>query len=100
MLLGRYVGRYRESTALSTGPNAGTYQVLGDFWVFDLNATISLDRFVGSKSLLGRTKLSFGATNFLNKMPDYCASCSFKGYDSGQYDILGRSIYAELRASF
>lgn len=100
MLVGRYVSRYRDPTAYSSGPKAGTYPMLGDFWMFDLNLDISLDRIFRSQPYLRGTKLSVGANNIFNRGPDFCASCHYTGYDASQYDIMGRKLYVEVRKSF
>lgn len=100
MVVGRYVSRYKASTAFSTGTQAGTYGNLGEFWIVDLNADLSLNRFLGKNSIFENSKLSMGATNLFNQLPKFCASCGFIGYDAAQYDVLGRNVYAELRMSF
>lgn len=100
MLVGRYVSRYRDSTALATGPNAGTFSVLGDFWMFDVNAEVALGKLLGQESMFGGMRLTFGATNVLDKQPVFCMGCSASGYDASIYDIVGRTYYAELRLSF
>ncbi len=94
-MIGRYVSRYRDSVELTTGPDAGRYRSLGDFWLVDLNATISLSRIFSKNTFLRDSKISVGATNLFDKLPVYC--CGYSGYDASQYDILGRSVYAELR---
>lgn len=98
-VVGRYVSRYRDSSPLITGPNAGSYPRLGDFWMLDINADFELSKLLDFGSMLG-TRLTFGATNMLNKRPEFCMSCGINGYDSSTYDIVGRTYYAELRMSF
>lgn len=100
MVVGRYVSKYQDSAPLTSGPNAGRYKQLGDFWIFDLNATIELSSLLGTDSRYGQSRLSLGATNLFNRLPEFCAGCSYAGYDASQYDILGRSVYAEIRWSF
>lgn len=96
MLAGRYVSRYENRPMYST-TSASTE--LGDFWVFDLNLDLNLGRMAKSKFLSG-TKLSLGATNIFNRLPDFCVACGISGYDASQYDIVGRTVYAELRVGF
>src|SRR3546814_3854623 len=81
-------------------PISGVFQNLGDFWVFDLNVELSVEKFLGSDSILAKSRLNFGATNLFNRLPDFCAGCGPRGYDASQYDIMGRTIYAEMRMSF
>lgn len=98
-LSGRYISRYRDSEPLSTGPNAGNFLNLGKFWVFDLNMNVALSRLT-SQSLFSDSRLNFGVSNLLDKEPEFCAGCGAAGYDASQYDIMGRTIYAELIMSF
>lgn len=100
MLTGRFISSYVDSRPLTTGPDAGRYLTLGNFWLVDLNVDLSVGRLFKNNSLLSGTKLSFGATNLFNRLPDFCAGCGWAGYDASQYDIDGRTLYAELRASF
>jgi iron complex outermembrane receptor protein len=100
MLVGRYVSRYRDSEAFVTGPTAGTFGDLGDFWMFDINADVELDKLLGAGSRFRGTRLTFGATNVFDKQPVFCMSCGLGGYDASIYDIVGRTFYAELRLSF
>lgn len=100
MVAGRYVSRYRDSVAFSTGPNAGKFPELGGIWIADLNAEIELDRWMGRFPALDRTRLTFGITNILDRKPEFCASCGINGYDASIYDIVGRAYYTELRLSF
>lgn len=100
MLVGRYVSTYRDSSKYFTGPKMGTYPMLGDFWIVDLNVDLSLDRIFKNRSYLSGTKLTLGANNLFNRGPDFCAGCSYTGYDASQYDIIGRKVYAEIRMSF
>ncbi len=99
-ITGRYVSRYRDSQPITAGENAGSYQWLGAFWMFDVNATIRLDSMFEDTPALRGSQISLGATNIFDRLPDFCAGCSATGYDASQYDIIGRSLYAELRVSF
>lgn len=100
MLAGRYVNRYKDASPLISGPNAGQYQNLGEFWIVDLNLNLNLGEIFQRSTLLAGTRLTLGATNLLNRMPDFCAGCGLAGYDASQYDIMGRKLYAELKMSF
>ncbi|MGN7726489.1 TonB-dependent receptor plug domain-containing protein [Luteimonas sp. 22616] len=100
MLVGRYVNRYRDASPLRTGPDAGKYQDLGEFWIFDLNINLNLGRIFPQRSSLSGSSLTIGANNILNRLPDFCAGCGVSGYDASQYDILGRKLYAEIKMSF
>jgi iron complex outermembrane receptor protein len=100
MLTGRYVSSYRDSIALSSGPEAGRYLTLGNFWLVDLNVDMSVGKLLKDDSFFSQTRLSVGATNLFNRLPEFCAGCLSVGYDGSQYDIDGRTIYAELRTSF
>src|SRR3546814_13264659 len=75
ILTGRYVSKYRDSVALDSGSRAGVFQNLGDFWVFDLNVELSVEKFLGSDSILAKSRLNFGATNLFNRLPDFCGGC-------------------------
>src|SRR3546814_8612870 len=84
ILTGRYVSKYRDSVALDSGSRAGVFQNLGDFWVFDLNVELSVEKFLGSDSILAKSRLNFGATNLFNRLPDFCAGCGPRGYDRSE----------------
>jgi len=96
MVAGRYVSSYQDAVAYSSGPMAGRYGTLGNFWLMDTNVDFSLNKIL-ARSPFTDVRLALGATNLLNKLPDYCVACGVSGYDSSQYDIMGRTIYAELR---
>lgn len=101
-VLGRYVSSYEDPKPLVTGPRAGQKQQLGDFWMFDINADLPLGRYLGLDSrseFLGGVRFSLGARNVFNRLPDFCNYC-FLGYDASQYDIVGRTVYAEVRFGF
>ncbi len=96
----RYVGAYLDPAAFATGPRAGTYQQLGDFWIADLNVELGVGNWLAPQNTwLSATRLSLGALNVFNKLPDFCNAC-LSGYDAQQYDIRGRFAYAELKFSF
>lgn len=97
---GRYVSSYKDSEPLVNGPQAGTVNTLGDFWVFDLNVDVRVGKLLRGKNWFAESSLTLGAKNLLDRLPDFCAGCYQLGYDPGQYDIMGRTIYGELRLSF
>src|SRR3546814_7985726 len=94
-----FVSSYQDSIALVSGPNAGEFQTLGNFWMLDLNVDLAIGSLFIDTRFLSGARLSLGATNLFNKLPDFCAGCGARGYDGSQYDIDGRTVYAELRAS-
>lgn len=101
-LIGRYVSRYEDPLALRAGDRAGQKQSLGDFWMFDANIDLPLGRYLGLQGrgpFLGGMRLSLGGRNLFNRLPDFCNFCS-AGYDASQYDIVGRTLYAEMRLGF
>lgn len=100
MVAGRYVSRYQDTRAFSTGENAGQFPQLGDTWIVDVNADIDLSRWLNRFRALRENRLSLGATNVLNEVPDFCNGCGIRGYDSSIYDIVGRTYYAEMRFNF
>ncbi|MGH8060807.1 MAG: hypothetical protein ACREO7_02215, partial [Pseudoxanthomonas sp.] len=100
MLVGRYISKYMDSMPLSTGDRAGEYLTLGDFWTFDLNVDASLSMFADRLPFLAGMNLNIGVRNIFDKLPEFCAGCGSRGYDPTQYDIDGRTIYAEARMSF
>lgn len=104
-LMGRFIGSYEDPAPFPGGPNAGTVQKLGDFWLFDLNINLNLERlFAKTPGAISDARLVLGATNLFNRLPDYCNSCATmaggRGYDPSQYDIFGRQVYAEIKLSF
>lgn len=100
-LIGRWVSAFQDSEPLATGPGAGTTQILGDFWMFDLNVDLGVGAWLASgESSLSDTRLSVGAVNLFNRLPDFCNGCSSRGYDPTQYEIRGRLLYADLKFGF
>jgi len=100
MIVGRYVSKYLDTTPFISGDHIGEYQKLGGFWMVDLNLDLSLARFSKESEIMSNSRISIGSTNLFNRLPDFCNSCGFPGYDSSQYDIMGRSVYAEFRMNF
>src|SRR3546814_8638771 len=92
-LTGRFVSSYQDSIALVSGPNAGEFQTLGNFWMLDLNVDLAIGSLFIDTRFLSGARLSLGATNLFNKLPDFCAGCGARGYDGSQYDIDGRTVY-------
>ena len=99
-ITGRYVSSYQDSEPLVSGPSAGSLKTLGDFWMLDMNIDVKVGKIVRAKNWFAESTLAFGATNLLNRLPDFCAGCYQSGYDASQYDIMGRTVYGELRLSF
>lgn len=100
MLAGRFVSSYLDSVPFAIGPNAGKFQELGKVWIVDFNADIALGKLLKRTTWIGDTRLTFGATNLLDKQPEFCAGCGIRGYDTSVYDIVGRTYYAELRLNY
>ncbi|MBL8255989.1 MAG: TonB-dependent receptor [Pseudoxanthomonas mexicana] len=100
-LLAKYVSEYRDSATVVDSEGNETYPRLGNFVTLDMNVDMKLSSFeVFKSSILKGSRLNIGVSNIFDKSLDYCASCAYRGYDTGQYDILGRSVNAELRFSF
>lgn len=99
-LSGRYVSAYEDPTPLFTGPDTGTQLTLGDIWLVDLNVDLNIGGWLAADSkMLSGTRLNLGANNLFDQGLDFCNSCGSTGYDASQYDILGRTLYAELKLS-
>lgn len=104
-LIGRYVSRYVDDFLANQGRelgiDLGPAVELGDFWQFDLNVDLGLGRWLApGTSKLSGTRLSIGAVNLFNRLPDFCNSCGVTGYDPRQYDIRGRFAYADVKFGF
>lgn len=96
----RYVSRYRDYDPLSSGPNAGTYAQLGDFWTFDVSLNYALGEALAPGSpWLSRTTLGLSVVNLFDRLPDF-STYAGSGYDASQYDIRGRYVSARLKFSF
>jgi iron complex outermembrane recepter protein len=94
---GRYTGKYRDVTDLTSNPRQ-----LGNFWYVDFNVRYELGRTLAPDSRFrSKINLSAGARNLFNKLPAY-SDFGFGqgGYDPNQYDILGRSVWAQLSVQF
>src|SRR3546814_17767512 len=65
-LAGRYVSAYRDPLALSTGPEAGTFQTLGDVRHFDLHFSVDVGHWLLPESAaLSGARFSLSVTNLL-----------------------------------
>jgi iron complex outermembrane receptor protein len=95
---GRYVGKYRDYAPLVNGPSAGTYQTLGNYWVFDANIKVGIGDLVEPNNpYLKDTYISVGGVNLFNILPPFSMySNGLSGYDPSQYDIRGRFLYVNL----
>src|SRR3546814_7026980 len=71
-LAGRYVGAYRDPLALSTGPEAGTFQTLGDVWHFDLHFSVDVGHWLLPESAaLSGARFSLSVTNLLDRSEEH-----------------------------
>jgi len=92
-LAGRYTGRYRDYQ--DTLPNSNE---LGNFWVFDFNARYEAGQALAATNpWLARAYVALGAVDLLNKTPPFSYN---PPYDSFEYDIRGRFVYANLGLRF
>jgi hypothetical protein len=84
---GRYIGRYWDYTPTRT---------IGDIWYFDAFADVALEpAFNLRKGSLFGARLIVSGTNLANKLPTW--STHFRGYDIYNYDLVGRTIFAQLQ---
>lgn len=88
---GRYTGKYRDYLPLPDG----AYQTLGNFWIFDVNAKMSLKTPGWISAVVPHADLEIGAVNALNRLPQY-SNNPYIGYDGTQADIRGRFLYVKL----
>lgn len=86
---GRYTGTYLDYDSTRR---------IGNFWIFDANARFDGGEvFSGAHSLFGEAYLEFGATNILNRAPQFSNyGYDLTGYDATQMSIVGRSIYVNV----
>jgi hypothetical protein len=99
-LTGRYISSYKDSVALQIGPDAGSKKRLGDFWLVDMNWDLPIGKLAREASFFSGSTVNLGVTNILDELPEFCAGCGSRGYDTSQYDIIGRKLYAEFRLTF
>jgi iron complex outermembrane receptor protein len=84
---GRYIGRYTDFT---------TPHTLGDIWYFDAFVDVALEGALNMrKGSLGGARLILSGTNLANKLPTWATH--FRGYDVYNYDLVGRTIFAQLQ---
>jgi iron complex outermembrane receptor protein len=86
---GRYTGRYQDYDSA---------REIGDFWLFDVSATLNVNRAFDVKSSQPRDSyVKIGAVNAFNRLPQN-SNFDFGtvGYDPTQSDIRGRFVYAQL----
>lgn len=86
-LTGRYLGAYRDMAA-SDRP-------LGDFWVYDLAATLDLKRLGLSLPGMKEARLALAVVNAADRLPQFVGTSPY--YDVTQGDWRGR--YANVRLS-
>ncbi len=99
-ITGRYVGQYRDYSPLTSGPNAGTYNQLGDLWYVDLAVNYAIgERLAKWWPSLRNTSLGLSANNLFDRGPQF-SILSGNGYDASQYDIRGRYVSAQLKFTF
>jgi len=87
---GRYLGRYKDYQVAVPNSNE-----LGNSWIFDLNVRYEMGRSLasGNRWLTG-AYAALGAVNLFDKPPPF--SYYYAPYDPTEYDIRGRSVYAQL----
>jgi outer membrane receptor protein involved in Fe transport len=97
----RYISAYKDPAALTTGENAGEFNMLGDIWHIDASVDLSMGVILGTdRGWISNQRMQLGVRNLTNKLPEFCNSCGISGYDASQYDIIGRTISLTLRANF
>jgi iron complex outermembrane recepter protein len=88
---GRYVGRYRDYDPL---PN-GSFQTLGNFWIYDANFRYGVGQaFAPKNQWLKEAFVELGGINLSNRLPQF--SNYFNGvigFDPTQADVRGRFLY-------
>jgi iron complex outermembrane receptor protein len=85
-LSGRYVGKYRDYEPLLDGD----YQTLGNFWLWDANLRLDLNR---------RAYLEIGGVNIFNTLPQF-SNNGGTGFDGTQADLRGRFVYGRIGAKW
>jgi iron complex outermembrane receptor protein len=93
-VVGRYVGSYRDYDPL---PN-GTYDTLGNFWLYDVNFRATIGQLLAPDSpFLRKAYLEMGGVNLFNTLPQYSTYFYGQpGYDATQADIRGRFLYTQV----
>lgn len=94
--VGRYVGAYNDYTAYGgTSPHA-----LGNFWLADVSAQFRIGRaFARDESWWTDSYIALGATNIFDKAPQFSYYPTL-GYDYGQADVVGRTVYLRAGIKF
>jgi iron complex outermembrane receptor protein len=90
-VIGRYTGKYRDYLPLPDG----LYQSLGNVWICDLNAKLSLNTPGWLSAVVPAADVEIGAVNAFNRLPQY-SNNPYLGYDGTQADIRGRFLYVKL----
>jgi iron complex outermembrane receptor protein len=86
-----FAGRYFSSYTDYTPPHK-----IGDVWYFDASLDVAVERALDlTKGSLGGMVFSLSGTNLTNKLPDW--SNLFRGYDTYNYDLVGRTIFVRLK---
>jgi len=84
---GRYIGSYYDYTPTRT---------IGNVWYLDATLQVDMEQALGMTKLsLAGMKLLVNGTNLTNKLPPY--STYFRGYDVNNYDLVGRTIFVNLK---
>jgi iron complex outermembrane receptor protein len=92
----RYTGKYRDYEPLVDG----TYQTLGNFWLFDINARLDIAQAfpTTNETWLKTAYVELGGINVFDKKPQF--STNFfnlgLGYDPQQADIRGRFLSVQF----
>jgi iron complex outermembrane receptor protein len=88
-ITGRYLGRYTDYQDFVANTNE-----LGNQWLFDAHVRYQLsDASQGNSRWHAGTYIEVGAVNLLNKMPPF--SYGALPWDSMEYDLRGRFVYAQ-----
>ena len=88
-LAGRYIGPYKDDQTFMPNSN-----VLGNFWVFDLNARVEAGQaLVNRNQWLTGTYVAVGVVNLFNKEPQF--SNGLTPFDTNEVDLRGRFVYAQ-----
>jgi iron complex outermembrane receptor protein len=95
---GRYTGIYRDYDPLSDG----TYRMLGNFWLTDINFRFDLGRALNlSSNWLTKSYLELGAVNVFDTKPQFSTyGGGFEGVDFYQADLRGRFAYGRFGVKF
>jgi iron complex outermembrane receptor protein len=93
---GRYVSSYKDFNSLGLFDGI----TIGSQYLVDLQATAKVGKiFSGESVIFDGLVVRVGATNLLNKLPEFAAVRSL-GFDPSLSDIRGRFVYAQLSKTF